>query len=225
MTKSIARVLLVLLLIGCQETENPQLPEIAENGIKIGNQVWMKRNLDLKTFENGDEILHASNQADWNKAYLEKIPAWSYYDNVEENGQIYGLIYNYYAIIDARGLAPKGWKIPTISDWNELFKYNGGVLLAGIKLKSADRWIKGNGTNESGFNALAGGERYLAGYFNSIGLVASFWTSSLEKSGDIVTVGISDISENSKIFISTSNTGYFSPSQELPGFYLRCIAD
>ncbi|MEB2779996.1 fibrobacter succinogenes major paralogous domain-containing protein [Algoriphagus sp. C2-6-M1] len=223
MIKSLAIFLVSLLFIGCRESENPQLTVIPENGIEIGDQVWMKKNLDSKTFKNGDEILQASNQAEWNKAYSDQKPAWSYYDNLEENGQVYGLIYNYYAIVDSRGLAPNDWRIPTISDWNELFNSNGGTLSAGIKLKSVGYWIQDTGTNASGFNALPGGQRYIAGYFGAKGFIASFWTSSFEKNGDIVTVGISDLSEDSKIFVSTSNPAYFFPSQELPGFYVRCV--
>lgn len=199
--------------------------QIPVDGIEIGNQIWMKKNLETKEFRNGDVIFHATNQADWTRAYLEKLPAWSYYENLEENGQVYGLIYNYYAIVDARGLAPEDWKIPSISDWNELFNFNGGIPIAGKKLKSAEYWISSKGTNSSGFNALPGGERYIAGFFVAKGLIASFWTSSIEKSGDIVSVGISDVSADSEIFVSTSNSAYFSPSQELPGYYLRCIKE
>lgn len=225
MTKILPLVFVFLLILSCQEKEDPLIPAIPENGIEIGEQIWMKQNLEIKKFKNGDELFHATNQADWEKAYLEKIPAWSYYENLEENGQIYGLIYNYYAIVDTRGLAPKDWRIPTISDWNDLFNFNGGTLEAGKKLKSVDLWVIKPGTNTSGFNALPGGERYIAGNFESKGLISSFWTSTTEKSGDIITIGISDLNEDSKIYVSTSNAAYFSPSQELPGYYLRCIKE
>lgn len=216
-------ILLFLLLFSCIEKEDPLMTVIPENGVEIGSQVWMKANLDAKVFKNGDEIFQARNQADWENAYSEKIPAWSFYENLEENGEVFGLIYNYYAIVDPRGLAPQYWRIPTISDWNDLFNFNGGIVEAGKKLKSAEYWINKTGTNTSGFNALPGGERYIAGYFGSKGLVSSFWTSTTEKSGDLVTVGISDLSKDSEIFVSISNSAFFSPSQELPGYYVRCI--
>ena len=94
---------------------------IPQNGIEISDQIWMKKNLDLTKFRNGDEIFHAKNQEEWNQAYYDKIPAWSYYENIEENGRTYGLMYNYFAIKDSRKLAPEGWKIPSISDWNRLY--------------------------------------------------------------------------------------------------------
>jgi uncharacterized protein (TIGR02145 family) len=50
----------------------------------------------------------------------------------------------------------------------------------GDKMKSTSGWNNnGNGTNSSGFNGLPGG--YYGTAYNSIGDVASFWTSS-EKS-------------------------------------------
>lgn len=183
MTKPFPLLLLLFLAIGCTETENPKQVFIPIDGVEIGDQIWMQRNLDIKTFKNGDELFHATDLKDWNDAYLNKIPAWSYYDDLEENGDDFGLIYNYYAIIDQRGLAPEDWKIPSISDYNQLFNFNGGAQAAGIKLKSAEYWINKNGVNESGFNAFPGGERYLGGYFGAKGLVASFWTSSIEKVG------------------------------------------
>lgn len=217
---------LAFFFLGCGESEAPNdKGQIPENGVQIGSQIWMKKNLDVKTFRNGEEIFHARNQSEWERSYIEKIPAWSYYEDLEGNGRIYGIIYNYYAIKDSRGLAPINWRIPTISDWNELFEFNGGALLAGKKLKSKTYWINESGTNESGFDALPGGERFLGGYFDSNGLVSSFWTASVDSNGDLISVGISDIDENSKIFISSIEIRLVKPGYYLPGFYLRCIKE
>ena len=223
MTKPYSLICILLLLFSCSEIDTTQPVAVPKDAIAIGNQIWMRKNLETIVFKNGEEIFHASNQAEWEKAYVDKIPAWSFYDDIEGNGLIYGLIYNYYAIVDPRGLAPQDWRIPTISDWNQLFNFHGGTTNAGNKLKSTELWIYNTGTDSSGFTALPGGERYIGGYFRSKGLIASFWTSSIEKNGDIVTIGISDISEDSKIYLSTSNSAYFSTSQELPD--LRCIKE
>ncbi|MDO6437127.1 fibrobacter succinogenes major paralogous domain-containing protein [Cyclobacterium sp. 1_MG-2023] len=212
--------------LGCSEEQLPEQPDkLPSNAIQIGDQIWMKKNLDIGTFRNGDEIFHSKNQSDWEYAYINKLPAWSYYDDLEENGEVYGKIYNYYAITDPRGLAPQGWRIPKIEDWDKLFEFNGGIDNAGIKLKSTSYWLGENGTNESGFNALPGGERFLSGYFDSKGIIASFWTSSFDSNDDIILVVISDIYENSNIHISKSSEKTFYPSLYLPGIYLRCIKE
>ena len=54
MTKNFALLLLLLFLaIGCTETENPKQDLIPSDAVEIGDQVWMKRNLDVKIFKNG----------------------------------------------------------------------------------------------------------------------------------------------------------------------------
>ncbi len=76
--------------------------------VVIGNQVWMAENLNVSTFCNGDTIPEIRNNADWlNAGYLGK-PAWCYYENDSNNGKTYGKLYNWYAVNDPRGLAPKG---------------------------------------------------------------------------------------------------------------------
>jgi hypothetical protein len=79
----------------------------------IGNQEWQFKNLDVDRFRNGDEIPQVQSAAEWEQAGRERRPAWSYYENDAENGKIYGKLYNWYAVNDARGLAPEGWHIPT----------------------------------------------------------------------------------------------------------------
>ena len=43
--------------------------------IKIGNQIWMSRNLDVVTFRNGDTIPEAKTKAEWLKAGGKRQPA------------------------------------------------------------------------------------------------------------------------------------------------------
>ena len=79
---------------------------------------------------------------------------------VRKKGETYGYFYNWNAIIDKRGLAPIGYKIPSKNDWDELVNFIGEEK-AGEKLKSDTLWKPSSwgekGTNEYGFNALAGG--------------------------------------------------------------------
>ena len=58
----------------------------------------------------------------------------------------------------------------------------------GGKLKEAgtSHWESPNtgATNESGFTALPGGHRSTSGSYNGIGVHASFWSSTQDKSGE-----------------------------------------
>ncbi len=61
---------------------------------------------------------------------------------------------------DPRGLAPKGWKIPSYNDWKCLINFLGGDSEAVKKMKSTSGWAdNGNGTNSGGFSGLPGGWR------------------------------------------------------------------
>ncbi len=152
--------------------------------IKIGNQVWMSENLNVETFRNGDPIPHANTIEEWEKAGKNKQPAWCYYDgravqNDPVNGENYGKLYNWYAVADIRGLAPKGWHIPTDDEWTVLTNFLGGDPRAGAELKSKTGWVEGgNGTNSSGFNGLPAGYRFYDGSFGYFGEYGYWWSST-----------------------------------------------
>jgi uncharacterized protein (TIGR02145 family) len=143
----------------------------------IGNQIWEIENLDVSFFRNGDAIPEAKTDVEWEKAGDSGKPVWCYYDNSEANGQKYGKLYNGHAIIDPRGLAPEGSKVPSDEDWGILIEYLGGEL-AGKKMKSTSGWNEnGNGSNESGFDGLPGGYRYFDGAFYCAGKYGYWWSS------------------------------------------------
>ena len=147
--------------------------------VTIGNQVWMTKNLNVSSFRNGDPIRHAETDEEWQRAHEKGQPAWCYYDNDPANGEKYGKLYNWYAVNDPRGLAPKGWHIPSDEEWTVLKNYLGGEEEAGVKMKSKQGWAEGgNGTNSSGFSGLPGGFRSDGGIFFGIGDYSYWWSSS-----------------------------------------------
>ncbi len=93
------------------------------DSVVIGGQVWMAKNLDVVTFKNGDSIFNAKTSQEWLWAIENKIPAWCYYNNDKKLGNKYGVLYNCYAFTDKRQLAPKGWILPNMQDWNYLSRY------------------------------------------------------------------------------------------------------
>src|ERR1035437_5349172 len=147
--------------------------------VKIGKQVWMAENLNVSHFRNGDPITEAEDAGAWSQAGQERKPAWCYYDSNPVNGRTYHKLYNWYAVNDKRGLAPKGWHGPSKLEWADLTDYLGGDNVAGGKLKSTRGWeSNGNGTNVSGFAGLPGGYRNDAGAFSDVGNVGFWWSSS-----------------------------------------------
>lgn len=148
------------------------------NEVTIGEQVWMTQNLNVDTFRNGDPIPEAVTIEQWREAGRNRQPAWCYYDNFWEYGEIYGKLYNWYAVNDSRGLAPVGYHIPSDAEWTELENFL-GTYDAGIKMKSTSAWKSyGNGTNSSGFSGFPGGMRHSTGAFESIGWYGKWWSST-----------------------------------------------
>lgn len=133
------------------------------SSIILNGKEWMKKNLDVSKYRNGDVIPQVTDPAQWESL---TTGAWCYYENDSSNGPIYGKLYNWYAVNDPRGLAPQGWHIPTDSEWTDLANYLGGDDVAGKKLKddsSSSNWdVSTNyATNQSGFTALPSGVGYL----------------------------------------------------------------
>jgi uncharacterized protein (TIGR02145 family) len=148
----------------------------AYKSVKIGNQTWMTENLNVSTYRNGDTIPQVQDPKAWSSL---TTGAWCYYEGKAETGARYGKLYNWYAISDPRGLAPEGWHIPTDSEWVTLTKFLGGKIESSAKIKSMRGWSQGgNGSNESGFNALPGGTRSINEAFSFVGDYGYWWTSS-----------------------------------------------
>jgi len=168
------------------------------NTVLIGSQTWMVENLKTSKFRNGAVITNS----------------W-YYGNNPGNGNIYGRLYDWYAVNDPRGLCPEGWHVPSDAEWTQLTNYLG--YNAGGKLKATYLWAIPNvgATNESGFTALPGGYRHLYGDFLYIGYYGYWWSASEDFTSSAW--GRYMFYYNSDV----SRLGYY---KEL-GFSVRCLRD
>jgi uncharacterized protein (TIGR02145 family) len=152
--------------------------------VKIGTQEWSTQNLNVSTFRNGDKIPEAEDTGAWAKASDEGKPAWCYYNADSNYGKKYGKLYNWYAVNDPRGLAPKGWHLPSDKEWDILFEYCGGSQFAGSKLKCDTGWdCDGSGDmttryadNSSGFTGLPAPMRGTDGKFLNLESEECFWS-------------------------------------------------
>jgi uncharacterized protein (TIGR02145 family) len=129
--------------------------------IQFGNQQWMKKNLDVAYFRNGDPIREARSNSDWELAAQNRIPAWCYFENDPNNGKLY----NWYAVFDSRGLAPKGWHVSSDQEWSQLISFLGGSEKAAKQLKE-----------NTEFDARLSGFRNPDGKFEGKRLAGRWWT-------------------------------------------------
>jgi len=163
---------LVKTIINCNEFITP-VPYVT-----IGNQIWMSKNLNVTHYRNGDPIHKCTDNTEW--ASL-KTGAYCYYNNDSTNYASAGILYNWYAVNDARGLAPSGWQVASESNWTTLINNLGGSGAAN-KLKEAGttHWGPGNtaATNSSGFTALPNNIRSYNGSFVQLSYIGCWWSSS-----------------------------------------------
>lgn len=100
----------------------------------IGSQTWMAENLNVDRFRNGDVIPEAKTDEEWKTACRNFQPAWCYYKNDPKNAAKFGKLYNFWAVIDSRGIAPNGWKVPSDDDFNKLKNSVGTYKLSEVEI-------------------------------------------------------------------------------------------
>jgi len=139
----------------------------------------MAENLKVTRYRNGDTIPNITDNKEWSNL---KTGALCNYNNNDSIGKIYGKLYNWYAIIDSRNIAPKGWHIPTTEEMQVLINYLGGENVAGGKMKEKGTlhwlWPNFGATNISGFSALPGGYRnHIDGTFHTLRSNCYLWST------------------------------------------------
>lgn len=176
----------IFLISICSFSQN-KVTDVSGNiykTVKIGTQIWMAENLSVSTFRNGDPIREITSYEEWLSANNSGKPAWCYYEFNSKNSG-FGKLYNWFAVNDPRGLAPKGYHIPKDSEWTLLENFLNKNGTACNELKSVTGWVDMNGnnisgTNDSGFNSIPSGALYADGNFVSLGEEAYYWTSTVE---------------------------------------------
>jgi uncharacterized protein (TIGR02145 family) len=182
---------IIILGISCSSNSIEDKDGNVYETTKIANQIWLTKNLTTCTFRNGDEIVQSTTSSQWAENIEDKVPSWCYYEFNDENGTTYGKIYNYYAVIDSRGLAPEGFRIANHEDWKELENF--------LECKNCDDpfpkliptgnaiWGQQDddeniiGTNETGFSALPGGHVFIdydKASFTGLGDETGWWSIS-----------------------------------------------
>ena len=181
--------------------------------IILGTQEWMQTNLAVTKYRNGNNVVNAITSSSWNTTN----GAYGIYGGLAENNTTYGKLYNWYAVNDSRGICPTGWHVPSLTEWNTMEDYLGGVSVAGGKLKTIDGWNQPNlgATNESGFTGLSGGYRFTDGsYLYNLSL-GQWWLSTSSGSTDAHAPRL--FYQNAAVIKSTYNRKI--------GSSIRCVKD
>lgn len=196
--------------------------------VKIGGQLWMAENLRVTHYRNGDALTHITDYSEW--AYSQR-GAYCIYGNNEIHAAVYGNLYNWYAIVDERGLTPEGWHVATDEEWKQLEMALGMDRYEveesewrgsdeGGKLKAISFWKDPNtgATNTSGFTALPAGKLSPAtrpNNYNGMGSASYFWSTTERYDLQLWTRSLSYLYSSIGRYHTGKNTG----------LSIRCVQD
>lgn len=194
---------------GCQGITSVNYQGQTYNTIEIGDQCWLKENLNI-----GEQIM--GNQQQTNNNIIEKYC----YEDDPTNCEIFGGLYQklealqYTEVPGNQGICPQGWHIPKGEEWvtlDEFINHDGNALKS-IGVGSG----AGAGTNTTGFSALLSGFRWDSGsglFFSNLNISEGWYSSS--SGGSIGLKFDNSLTNNLNIIITNSPTGH----------PVRCIKD
>jgi uncharacterized protein (TIGR02145 family) len=193
--------------------------------VKVGTQYWMGQNLRTTMLTDGRSIaMFKATQGDaWNNT---TAPAYHVYGDgeVTEIKETWGCMYNGYSVFDGN-LAPEGWDITTLEDWQLLKNY----LAAGQsgKVKSLYGWLDtpGNGNNLTGLDIQPGG---LFVYTESTNdeyqsARATYWTSDELEDALFHTPALGAVYIYNSIAVYNTEGKPFATHGYNWGHYVRCL--
>ena len=209
----------LIILNGCKKDDNtPTVNDIDGNVyhiVTVGTQVWMVENLKTTKYNDGSAIPLVTDPTAWTNLNTD---AYCWYDNNINNKNIYGGLYNWNSVISGK-LCPDGWHVPSKTDWEILLDFLGGEATevgGKLKEKGTSHWENPNtgATDEYGFKALPGGERYGYGVFTYLGTKSNMWSSTA--SSDTETYGL-------RLFHDDTEFHFTAGWDKKRGLSVRCI--
>ena len=130
-----------------------------------------------------------------------------YPDSLEDNQQEYGLLYDFET---ACRVCPKGWKLPSVEDWEALLDEVGEQ--SAIKMKDSVYWEGEINANDSHFSVRPAGYGNSGEFDNAYGQKSILWTSNHEEEDYwtyVFEVGVDTVRK--------------APQHPIYGFSVRCI--
>jgi len=201
------------------------------------SEVWMAENLNFRYLGSTDELDSSSfcyNNAPASCDTYGRLYLWSAtMDSVgiwSTNGKGCGRETDCTPTTPVRGVCPKGWHVPSQSEWSDLVAAVGSS--SGTKLKSTSGWDddaggestsglnedvgrSGNGDDTFGFSVFPAGDwEHQDGYSNE-GKRAFFWSSTPD----------GDVKAHNVDFYYDGDYAYLNDYSTTHAFSVRCLKD
>jgi uncharacterized protein (TIGR02145 family) len=185
---------LIVVFLGCSKEDSPATSKVLTDldgktytAITIGKQTWYKENLNVSKYSDGTPIPEVNDPSEWSTL---TTGAWCYYDYDPSLGEIFGKLYNWYAvagIFDAasltdislrKKLAPQGCHIPADSEWTALSNNLGSDAGGKMKEEGTENWFETDSdvTNSSLFTGLPSGICITNGTYHLIEYHGYWWS-------------------------------------------------
>jgi uncharacterized protein (TIGR02145 family) len=158
---------------------------------------WDTQDLNVTKFRNGDDLFFAKTDEEWNDASENGKPAYCFYEGDVSKG----VLYNWFAVNDLRGLAPFGWRVPDKRDFENLNK--------------SQEINNREGNNKFILDLKYNGYRTSDGFQSSIGQAAYFWTITKVPNYSLESYSFLILKDDKKLILNKS--------RREEGCNVRCI--
>lgn len=185
--------------------------------VVIGTQTWLVENLKTTKYNDGTAIPTGLSNANWalEDGTTGHDGAFAQANNDSGNKAAYGLLYNQYAVLNAKGICPIGYRAPTLTEINTFITFLGGVGLAGGYLKENGSFTYFNSPNTGAVNSVGwcgrgAGYRVTTGSIGSFKEIGAYWGST----------------NRDRFYLSSMNDNVGIGEEDLRyGYSVRCIKD
>lgn len=202
----------------------------------IGNQEWTTTNLQTGRFKNFDIVLPVpyadTYNSTWTSSSLNQQSMCCLYNDASSvSTDDRGILYNWYAVNDPRGLAPEGWHIPSQTEWQTLIDFTNSNVQDVMRKPGIENWgCNDIANNQYNFSAIGSGLRISAfnnpsdGQYQSADYASFFWSSTTLADANTVPDAGTAYAAFSHCFnnsfpVLLANTGFGKEA----GMSVRCI--
>ncbi len=166
--KTIAEIKAIGLVINKSEGSSNNQEGDSFDWIGIGDQIWMSKNIGVQKFANNSNIPYGPTTTGTDISNNSPETFQFEYNN-SNNEESLGRLYTWNVVSDSKNVCPTGWRVPTLTDWNQLVAFmnteHGGTPI-GNALKSKDMWATTNGLDVVKLRIIPAGIREATGGFN-----------------------------------------------------------